>query len=223
MNKPAKVIPLMLLMCFSSQVKPTDADQISKHKVELSNRREDLLNCMIKYYLVKDFEDDHFDNIRNAFSNDFIRRRLISFLAITPTECFVDASSLFEALLDSPLSSNEFTLRPIFLNPKFIEIKKSIIENAYLLFQDWHKASSLSKDFVKNRDILTNNFQATLARLTVYRHLLRLSGNPNDLYVKALLQVSINSRDNTKEENLYYSTCCKKAFREIYNALKPYV
>lgn len=213
---------LMLLICFSSQIKPTDADQISEHKVELSNRREDLLNCMITYYLVKDFEDDRFDNIRNALSNDFIRRRLISFLAITPTECFAYANSLFEDLLNSELVSNKFTLKPIFLTPKFITIKKSIIQDAYWLFQDWHQASRLSKDFVENRDILTDNFQAMLARLTVYLHLLRLSNNPDDLYVKSLLEVSIKHKDNTDRE-LEDTHYCKKAYREIYCALKPYV
>lgn len=222
MNKQVKAMSLMLLMCFSGQIKPTDADQISIHDVKLCKPREDLLNCMIKYYLVKDFEDDHFDSIRNALSNDFIRRRLIGFLAITPPESFADASCLFKGLLDSGLASNQITLN--FLPPiKFIEIKKSIIQNAYWLFQDWQKASRLSKDFVENRDILTDNFATMLARLTVYLHLLRLSGDLNDLYVKTLLQISINSRNNTEEQNRDYTTRCKNAFTEIYEALKPYV
>lgn len=223
MSKQVKAMSLMLLMCFSSQIKPTDADQVSTHEVELCKQREDLLNCMIKYYLVQDFEDDHFDKIRNALSTNNIRRRLIGFLAITPPESFADASSLFEGLLGSNLVSNELTLRPIFLAPKFIEIKKSIIENAYWLFQDWHQASRLSKDFVENRDILTYNFETVLARLTVYLYLLRLSGDPKDLYKKASDQVLIDSRDNTKEENENYTAYCEKAFKEIYDALKPYV
>lgn len=217
MSKPAKAIPLMLLMCFSSQIKSSDTGELPVHKVELSNRKEDLLKCMIKYNLAKDFEDDRFDNIHNAIRNNFIRRRLTSFLAIAPNDYFTDTNNLFESLLESGLLGKEFLIRPMFLAPKFIDIKKSIIMTTSGLFQDWQKASRLSEDFVENRDILTDNFAIVLSRLSVYLYLLRLSGDPHDLYVKALLEFSINNKDIA---DIQY---CKESFHWIYCALKPYI
>lgn len=193
MNKGKSFLSLLLLLCPFSQIKCLEGSSTceSEHVVENDEQKDHLLSYFIKSNLFSDFKEDELRSVYYSLSDDYIKRRIVSFLASSSKYNYDEANSLFDKILHEDITSlKDMAIRPIVLTPKMIELKKSILSTSYGMFQNWQTSGYCDPTTPnKNFNYLTEtnpSFASAFARISCYLYLFRMSNQPTYLFAKAL-------------------------------------